>query len=116
MLDDLGVDLHLGQAVGVEDDVVGAEQDRLERDRGAGVVGQPLDEQGLALLDAVLLAAGLDDRVHVLYSVRGCFRLGSGTAPSASAATAPRLGFYGILAGGRLFVGPCVLVGARLGR
>ena len=66
VLDDLRVDLDLGQAVGVEDDVVGAEEDRLQRHRGAGVVGQPLDEQGLALLDAVLLATGLDDRVHVL--------------------------------------------------
>jgi hypothetical protein len=29
-----------------------------------GLLGQALDEQGLTLLDAVLLAAGLDDRVH----------------------------------------------------
>src|SRR4051794_37454522 len=42
--------------------VAGQEQ-RLQRDRGADIVGQPLDEQRLALLDAVLLAAGLDDCV-----------------------------------------------------
>src|SRR4051794_29710064 len=65
VLDDLGVDLDLRQAVGVEDDVVGAEEDRLERHRCAGLLGQALDQQGLALLDAVLLTAGLDDRVHV---------------------------------------------------
>ena len=84
-------------AVGVEDGVVGAEQDRLERDGRALVVGQALDEQGLTLLDAVLLAAGLHDRVHGSgHSERVGFGLGSRTAPSASAATAPRLRFYGI--------------------
>src|SRR4051794_39428412 len=63
VLDNLGADGDLAQAVGVEDGVVGAEQDRLELHRGARRIGQALDEQGLALLDAVLLAAGLDDRV-----------------------------------------------------
>ena len=57
----------------------------------------------LPLLDAVLLAACLDDRVHVSSSdVRACSRsrlgLGTGTAPSASAAAAPRLRFYVIAA------------------
>src|SRR4051812_24973859 len=64
VLDDLRADADPAQAVGVEDGVVGAEEDRLELHRGPGLVGQALDEQGLALLDAVLLAAGLDDRVH----------------------------------------------------
>ena len=41
----------------------GAEEERIEGDSAALVGGQPLDEQGLTLLDAVLLAAGLDDRV-----------------------------------------------------
>src|SRR3954466_6129301 len=64
MLDDLRVDADLREVVGAEDDVVGAEHDRLEGHGGPGLVGQALDEQGLALLDAVLLAAGLHDRVH----------------------------------------------------
>src|SRR4051794_9276323 len=60
----LGLDLYLLQRVGAEHGVVGAKEDRLERHGGALVVGQALDEQGLVLLDAVLLAAGLHDRVH----------------------------------------------------
>src|SRR5690242_12341929 len=53
---------------------VAGEQERRKLDGGADVVGQPLDEQGLALLDAVLLTAGLDDCVaHDLdYSVSAC--------------------------------------------
>src|SRR5436190_1473445 len=47
----------------VEHLLVAAVEQRLERHLGAGVGAQALDEQGLALLDAVLLAAGLDDRV-----------------------------------------------------
>src|SRR3954463_13565461 len=67
MLDDLGRDVGLAERVSLEPRVpVTGEQQRLERDGGADVVGQPLDEQGLALLDAVLLTAGLDDRVHGL--------------------------------------------------
>src|SRR3954449_5473469 len=42
---------------------VARDEQRLEVDRGALVGGQALDEQGRALLDAVLLAAGLDDCV-----------------------------------------------------
>src|SRR3954454_2812723 len=43
--------------------VVAHGEQGLEIDGAPGVAGQALDEQGLALLDAVLLAAGLDDRV-----------------------------------------------------
>src|SRR5579875_801060 len=41
-------------------------EQRLELHRGALVGGQPLDEQGLTLLHAVLLATCLDDCVHGL--------------------------------------------------
>src|SRR3954451_4539170 len=51
-----------GDGAAVDGVVVDGEQ-RLEVDRAAGVAGQALDEQGLSLLDAVLLTAGLDDRV-----------------------------------------------------
>src|SRR3954463_3958402 len=64
VLDDLGADAHAAPAVGVEDGVLGAVQNGLELHGGARRVGQALDEQRLTLLDAVLLAAGLDDRVH----------------------------------------------------
>src|SRR3954451_15668676 len=98
VLDDLRVDANPREVVGTEHDVVGAEHDGLERHGGARLIGQALDEEGLALLDAVLLAAGLHDRIHAGFSVCGsCFRLGSGTAPSASAATAPRLRGYRIV-------------------
>src|ERR1700676_677108 len=74
MPDDRGLQLDLGQRSGVEDRLGGAKQKRLERDRRALGLGQPLDEQRLSLLDAVLLASGFDDRVHVLcpgYPARG---------------------------------------------
>src|SRR5450759_741876 len=58
-------DLHALQARGVEHGILGAVEDRLERDVLALLHGQALDEQALAALDAVLLAAGLHDRVHV---------------------------------------------------
>ena len=45
--------------------VVGAVEDRLEAHILALCDGQALDEQLLAALDAVLLAACLHDRVHV---------------------------------------------------
>src|SRR5262245_43985659 len=49
---------------------VAGKQQRGEFDGGTDVVGQALDEQGLALLDAVLLTAGLDDCVgHLAHSV-----------------------------------------------
>src|SRR3954469_870604 len=64
VLDDLGRDVRPAQRVALEHGVaVAREQQRLELDGGADVFGQPLDEQGLALLDAVLLTAGLDDCV-----------------------------------------------------
>src|SRR4051812_24687994 len=56
--DDLGRDGAAVHGVAVAD-----EEERLEVDARTGLAGQALDEQGLALLDAVLLAAGLDDRV-----------------------------------------------------
>src|SRR3954469_11284039 len=49
-----------GQPVGLEHRVaVAGQQQRLEVHGGADVVGQPLDEQGLPLDDAVLLSTGL---------------------------------------------------------
>src|ERR1700760_3253629 len=60
----LGLDDGGGQAVALEHRVaVTGQQQRLEVHGGADVVGQALDEQGLALDDAVLLTAGLDDCV-----------------------------------------------------
>src|SRR4051812_26127473 len=95
VLDDLGPHADVAEALRVEDGVVGAEQDRLQLHARARLVGEALDEEGLALLDAVLLAAGLDDRVHGSCSVcrGGLRRRGSRTAPSAPAAPAPRLRF-----------------------
>src|SRR3954454_24688359 len=59
--DDLGLDARGRQPVALEDRVaVAGQQQRPQRHGGAHVVGQPLDEQGLALAHAVLLAAGLD--------------------------------------------------------
>src|SRR5205085_5653703 len=59
----LGLDLHLREVVAVEDLLVTAVEQRLERELVALARGQALDEQGLPLLDAVLLTAGLDDCV-----------------------------------------------------
>jgi len=61
---DAGLDGHVGQAIPV--DHLGA-VDQQQRPQLHGVSiggGQPLDQQGLALLDPVLLSACLDDRVH----------------------------------------------------
>src|SRR4051812_16002440 len=107
--DDLGLDHRGGEPVALEHGIpVAGQQQRLQRDGGADVVGQPLDEQRLPLDHAVLLAAGLDDCVgHGLRSddrggaagmpafrLLGDFcvglRLRARTAPSASAAAAPR--------------------------
>src|SRR3954451_20762847 len=84
---DLRADLDLLEAVGVEHGVIRAEQDRLELHGGALIGSQLLDEQVLTLLDAVLLASGFHDCIHVLLA--GALGLGTGTAPSTSAATAP---------------------------
>src|SRR4051794_5470678 len=60
--DDLGLDLDLAESV-AEQGLVAGVQERLELERGALVALQALHEQGRALLDAVLLTAGLDDCV-----------------------------------------------------
>src|SRR3954447_559871 len=63
--DDLSSDAQVRQTVALEDGVVpvSGEQQRLQRDGGADIVGQTLDQKGLTLDDAVLLTAGLDDCV-----------------------------------------------------
>jgi hypothetical protein len=47
VLDDAGVDGGPAQAVGVEHRLVAGDEERLQRDAGAGLLGQALDEQGL---------------------------------------------------------------------
>src|SRR5919198_2242628 len=59
----LGLDDHAVQIAAELGIPVAGHEQRLEVDRRALVSGQALDEQGGALLDAVLLAAGLDDCV-----------------------------------------------------
>src|SRR4051794_7337468 len=59
----LGLDGHAVEVAAELGIAVAGDEQRLEIDRGALVGGQALDEQGRALLDAVLLAAGLDDCV-----------------------------------------------------
>src|SRR5215203_4021046 len=106
--DHLGLDLDLAEVV-AEQRLVAGVQERLELELGALVAAQALHEQGRALLDAVLLTAGLDDCVgHGFRSlVAGRFRrlgsrLGARTAPPASAAAAPRLRFYRVAVAGGL--------------
>src|SRR6478609_3891603 len=61
VLDDLGLDGGLGQAITLEHRIaVTGEQQRLQRNGRADIVGQTLDQEGLALDDAVLLTAGSD--------------------------------------------------------
>src|SRR5439155_19851754 len=68
--DDLGRDRRLRERRGPEARLaVARQQQRLEPDGRADLLGQPLDEQGRPLLDAVLLAASLDDCVGHVYSV-----------------------------------------------
>src|SRR5215212_1540095 len=75
--DDLRLYRRPGELRGVEHRLaLSRQQQRHEVDRRARLVGQPLDEQGLALLDAVLLAACLDDCVghfHQTHSSAGAF-------------------------------------------
>src|SRR5262249_20931650 len=59
-------DLHPFQAVPVEDSLIGAVENRLQRDARSLVCREALDQQLLAALDPVLLASALDDRVHGL--------------------------------------------------
>ncbi len=65
-----GLDLDARQPVHLVDDLGAVDaQERLERDRVTLGRGQALDEQRLALLDPILLAACFDDCVHVTQSV-----------------------------------------------
>src|SRR5436309_9411168 len=59
-----GLDLDLLEAVRVEHSVVGAEQQRLEGHLRALVLVHAVDDERVALLDAVLLAAYFHDCVH----------------------------------------------------
>src|SRR3954452_24789129 len=64
---DLGLDLHLLEVADAEDGVVLAVarvEQRLERDGRALVLAHAVDYELPALLDAVLLTAHFDDRVH----------------------------------------------------
>src|SRR3712207_353957 len=101
--EDGGLDANAAEiAAGEQGPVPAGRHQRLEGERGAFVGGQPLDEQGRPLLYAVLLAAGPDHGIGAVgHGVRslarfGDFgrvvgsRLGTRTAPSASAAAAPR--------------------------
>ena len=97
MAEDLGLDLDAAEVGAREQRVLAARvEQRLEVDRGALVARQAVDEQGRPLLDAVLRSAALDDGVsgfgHKFRSLAG-FGLRTRTAPSASAAAAPRLRF-----------------------
>src|SRR4051794_8774403 len=76
--DHLGLDHRGGEPVALEHRIpVAGQQQRLQRDGGAHVIGQALDEQRLPLDHAVLLAAGLDDCVghgsaHSVTSASAC--------------------------------------------
>ena len=69
------LDLDLGQAVGVEDGVVGAEQQRLEGDLRALVFSHAVDHELIALLDPVLLSAYSNNRVHRKRPSKGAERV-----------------------------------------
>src|SRR3954447_11281259 len=60
------LDLDLPEGVAPEDRilVVARDQQRLERHLGALVLGHAVDQEGVPLLDAVLLTAGFHDGVH----------------------------------------------------
>ena len=64
VLNDLRFDAELRECGRIKDRIVGAHHQWLEADRRPFVLGQAFDEKGLPLLDAVLLASGLNDRVH----------------------------------------------------
>src|SRR5690242_21156440 len=63
VLDDRGLDGAVELAA-VGDDVVAAGHQHLRRERVARGMRLPVDQEPLALLDAVLLASDLDDGVH----------------------------------------------------
>src|SRR5215204_7628465 len=98
---DPGLDRHLAERRAEQRLVAARVEQRLEVDRRALVGGEALDEERGSLLDAVLLAAGADYCVrgfgHSIRSLAGFgwdFGVRTRTAPSASAATAPRLRLY----------------------
>src|SRR3954470_4836245 len=75
------LDLDLAEVVGRERGVlaVAGDEQGLERHRGALVLAHPVDEQAVALLDAVLLTAGFDDGVH-----QRSMSVAAGTGPQAA--------------------------------
>src|SRR5262245_54492158 len=87
---DLGLDLHLLEVL-AHDHLLVAEGDRPEVDPVALLRGQTVDEQGRALLDAVLLAACLDHCVagHVDSMPLGLVLARAGAPPAASGASTP---------------------------
>src|SRR5215208_7270864 len=58
------LDLDLPEAIGVEDGVIRAEQQRLEGDLRPLVLVHAVDHELIALLDPVLLSAYSNDCVH----------------------------------------------------
>src|ERR1700761_56863 len=62
--EDGGSDGHAADVVAIDDILTVDVEQWGQRHARAVLVGQPLDEQVLTLLDAVLLATGFDDCVH----------------------------------------------------
>src|SRR3954451_24777423 len=89
LADDLRLHADLLERGGVEDRVVGAKQDRLQRDRVALGAVQLLDQQRLPGLDPVLLAAGLDDCVCHARLLRRGRALGLRARTPAATSAAP---------------------------
>ncbi len=95
--DHLRGDLGVCQAGLVEQSLLVAQHERLQCHALALGHRQTLDDEALTALDAVLLAATLDNCVHIGLAggrslVAAGLGLGSGTAPPASATATPRFG------------------------
>src|SRR3954447_19018670 len=58
------LDLHLREAVSVENGVIGAEQQRLHGGPRALGFSHAVDDELIALLDSILLSAYSNNRVH----------------------------------------------------
>ena len=69
MLGDGRLDLHLLELLRLGDDLLVAEQDRAQGDLLALRSAEAVDEHGGALLDPVLLATALYDRVRAHFSL-----------------------------------------------